>query len=96
MKTLAAVAATSMALVLALAAPASAAVRATAAVPPLFKNCTNFNKKYAHGVGRGNATDKTSGDPVTNFKRNTRLYRTAMSHNRGLDRDKDGIACEKK
>ena len=23
------------------------------------------------------------------------LYRLAMSYNRGLDRDKDGIACEK-
>jgi hypothetical protein len=22
-------------------------------------------------------------------------YKTAMSHNRGLDRDRDGIACEK-
>jgi Excalibur calcium-binding domain len=28
------------------------------------------------------------------FKRSNRLYRIAMSHNRGLDRDKDGIACE--
>jgi hypothetical protein len=31
--------------------------------------------------------------PVTNFRRSTRL--TAMRWNRGLDRDKDGIACEK-
>jgi Excalibur calcium-binding domain len=27
--------------------------------------------------------------------RSTRTHRLAMSHNRGLDRDKDGIACEK-
>lgn len=27
--------------------------------------------------------------------RSTKLYTLAMSHNRGLDRDKDGIACEK-
>jgi Excalibur calcium-binding domain len=33
--------------------------------------------------------------PVTNFKRSTFLYRIAMRYNRGLDRDKDGIACEK-
>jgi len=33
--------------------------------------------------------------PVTTFKRSTRLYRIAMSYNRGLDRDKDAIACEK-
>lgn len=39
--------------------------------------------------------DHTSGTPVTNFKRSTKLYELAMSYNRGLDRDKDGIACEK-
>jgi Excalibur calcium-binding domain len=33
---------------------------------------------------------------VTNFKRSTVLYNTAMRYNRGLDRDKDGIACEKR
>jgi Excalibur calcium-binding domain len=32
---------------------------------------------------------------VWTFKPNTRLYRLAMSDNRGLDRDKEGIACEK-
>jgi hypothetical protein len=29
------------------------------------------------------------------LKRRTKLYRLAMSYNRGLDRDKDGVACEK-
>ena len=69
---------------------------AGAAMPALYKNCTNLNKKYPHGVGKLLARDKTSGEPVTNFKRSTRLYRIAMSYNKGLDRDKDGIACEKK
>jgi Excalibur calcium-binding domain len=32
---------------------------------------------------------------AVNFKLSTGLYRLAMSYNRGLDRDKDGIACEK-
>ena len=43
--------------------------------------------------GRFGARDHTrSGtNPVTNFRRSTRLY----LQNRGLDRDKDGIACEK-
>lgn len=63
--------------------------------PALYKNCTAFNKKYAHGVGRTNARDKTSGKPVTTFRRSTRLYRIAMSYNSDLDRDRDGIACEK-
>jgi Excalibur calcium-binding domain len=29
------------------------------------------------------------------LKRSTKLYKLAMSYNRGLDRDKDGVACEK-
>jgi excalibur calcium-binding domain-containing protein len=68
---------------------------ASAVVPAVYKNCTALNKKYAHGVGRANARDKTSDEPVTTFKRSTRLYRIAISYNKGLDRDKDGIACEK-
>jgi hypothetical protein len=83
------------------AAPASAAIGGATApaagdlIPRLYRNCTNLNTKYPHGVGRRLARDKTSGDPVTNFKRSTALYLLAMRHNKGLDRDKDGIACEK-
>jgi hypothetical protein len=73
---------------------ASAAV-APRAVPALWKNCTHVNKRYPHGVGKVGAHDRTSGVPVTNFKHSTFLYRIAMNYNRGLDRDKDGIACEK-
>jgi Excalibur calcium-binding domain len=68
---------------------------AAARVPPLYKNCTALHKRYPHGIGRVLARDKTSGTPVTTFTRSTRLYRLAMSYNRGLDRDKDGIACQK-
>ena len=68
---------------------------ADAAAPPLYKNCTNFNKKYPHGVGRLTARDKTSDEPVTNFKRSTKLYLVAMGWNKRLDGDKDGVACEK-
>ena len=64
-------------------------------IPARWKNCTIVNRRYPHGVGRYGAHDKTTGVPVTNFKRSTRLYRLAMHYNRGLDRDKDGIACEK-
>ena len=65
-------------------------------VPYKWKNCTIVNNRYPHGVGKRFAHDKTtSGDPVTNFRRSTALYLTAMHYNRGLDRDKDGIACEK-
>jgi hypothetical protein len=76
---------------------ASAAQQRT---PALWKNCTGVNHKYPHGAGRVGATDsdtdgKRVADPVTNFKRSNRIYRVAMSYNKGLDRDKDGIACEK-
>ncbi len=80
---------------LVLAGPASPAVQATGRIPALFKNCTNLNKRYPHGVGRANARDKTAGVPVTTFFHSTSLYKRAISYNRGLDRDKDGIACEK-
>jgi len=79
-----------------LAAPASPAVQTTARGPALYKNCTNLNKRYPHGVGKLHARDKTSGQPVTTFRRSTTLYNRAMSYNRDLDRDKDGIACEKR
>ncbi|MBD1270271.1 excalibur calcium-binding domain-containing protein [Aeromicrobium tamlense] len=59
---------------------------------PKFKNCKALNKKYPHGVGMPGAKDKTSGKPVTNFKRSKALYQA----NKGKDRDKDRIACEKR
>jgi hypothetical protein len=53
------------------------------------------NRKYHHGVGKYGAHDMTSGVPVTNFFHSNHGYALAMKYNRGLDRDKDGIACEK-
>jgi hypothetical protein len=49
------------------------------------------NARYPHGVGKVHARDKTSATPVTTFKRSNPLY----YRYKGLDRDKDGIACEK-
>jgi hypothetical protein len=77
-----------------LAAPtALAAGSADAAVAGArtFKNCTALNKVYPHGVGLPKAKDRTSGTPVTTFKRSKPLYLA----NTKSDRDKDGIACEK-
>jgi hypothetical protein len=68
---------------------------ATARIPYRWQKCSHVNAKYRHGVGKRFAHDKTTGTPVTNFYRSTALYLVAMSYNRGLDRDKDGIACEK-
>jgi len=34
--------------------------------------------------------------PVTNFKHSTKVYKLAVRANKDLDRDGDGIACEKR
>ena len=77
------------------AAPLIAASPADAVVYR-WKNCTIVNQRLPHGVGLNRAHDKTSGVPVTNFRHDSTMYRKAMNANRGLDRDKDGIACEKR
>ncbi len=79
-------------LALGLAAAAVAFVPAQpAAAAKAYSNCTALNKDHPHGVGRPGARDKTSGTPVTSFKRSRALYKA----NRKSDRDGDGIACEK-
>jgi len=62
--------------------------------PAWTRNCTALHRRFPHGVGKVGARDRTKGTPVTNFRRSNRLFRVAMSYNRGLDRDHDGIACE--
>jgi len=57
-----------------------------------FANCTAMHNVYPHGVGKVGAHDKTSGTPVTNFKRSNALY----AANTKSDRDHDKIACEKR
>jgi hypothetical protein len=73
------------------AVPAQGAQHATSAATA--RNCATLNKKYPHGVGRPGAHDKTKSrsGPVTNFTRNKAAY----LKNKSLDRDHDGIACEK-
>jgi Excalibur calcium-binding domain len=59
-----------------------------------YRNCKALNRRYPQGVGRIGARDRVSGrgKPVTNFKRSNVLYRL----NKGLDRDGDKVACEKR
>ncbi|WP_051247246.1 excalibur calcium-binding domain-containing protein [Nocardioides halotolerans] len=82
----------SVALVVALAPFAGAPAEASGGI---FDNCTAFNQKFPHGVGKKNAVDHTSGTPVTTFLRSNKKYATAMRKNDDLDRDGDKIACEK-
>lgn len=81
---------------------ASLKVVVTTNSPPYkgYPNCTELNKVYIHGVGKVGAQDQTSGTPVTNFFVSSYLYSMNDSRDVGkgqydLDRDNDGIACEK-
>jgi len=76
-------------------APALPAASAPDNMPrKTYANCKALNKVYPHGVGKSGAKDKVSGSgkKVTNFKVSTKVYK----ENKKSDRDKDGIACEKK
>lgn len=73
----------------------TAPVAEAAAKPRVFANCTALNGVYLHGVGTTTAHDKGTGKsfrPVTTFKRDNALYQA----NAKMDRDKDGVACEKR
>lgn len=64
----------------------------------IYTNCTAMHTKYPHGVGKKGAHDRVRGHtkPVTTFVRNTKVYNAAMRVNDDLDRDRDGVACEKR
>lgn len=81
------------ALVLAGALNVGIAATAEASAPArAFANCDALHRVYPHGVGLPGARDRTSGTPVTSFKRSRPLYKA----NKKSDRDKDGVACEKR
>jgi hypothetical protein len=65
-----------------------------AAKPVKYKNCTALNTVYAHGVGTPKARDEIASGkkPVTTFTKSLAVY-TKNTH---LDRDHDGIACERR
>ena len=79
------------------------ALEAEAAKPKSYKNCKALNKVYPHGVGKKGARDKVRGStkPVKNFKVSTKVYKfndgkARKKGERDLDRDNDGVACEKR
>ncbi|MFE4706845.1 excalibur calcium-binding domain-containing protein [Peribacillus simplex] len=70
-----------------------------------YKNCTEFNKKYSKGVAKSaktknkvvsKKTKKVTYKPLSKgTKISSSIYKEAMKNNEDLDRDNDGIACEK-
>jgi hypothetical protein len=73
-----------------IAAPAQAAPPK----PKKYANCAALNKLYPHGVAKKGGRDKVTGKtkPVTSFTVQTATY----TLNKASDRDKDGVACEKR
>lgn len=63
-------------------------------VPVPYPNCAALHVVYPHGVARPGAHDVAprGTTPVTTFVVNQRMYAV----NRRLDRDHDGVACEKR
>ncbi|MFC5604301.1 excalibur calcium-binding domain-containing protein [Sporosarcina koreensis] len=70
---------------------ASMPIHSANAAPAKFKNCTELNKTYPGGVAK-NAKVKNVGGK-TKYK----PFVSAEIYNvhKGMDRDKDGIACER-
>ena len=71
--------------------------------PKSYKNCTALNKVYPHGVAKKGAKDKVRGKskPVKNFKVSSVVYsyndgKAKRKGEKDLDRDNDGVACEKR
>jgi hypothetical protein len=59
-----------------------------------FPNCKALHKVFPHGVGKPGTTDRVRGKTkaVGNFVRNAAVYQSNLH----LDRDRDGVACERR
>ena len=85
----------------ALVSSVASAPAARERIPYGWQKCSHVNAKYRHGVGKRFAHDRTTGVPVTNFYRSTKLYnmnngpRNKATGEYDLDRDNDDIACER-
>jgi hypothetical protein len=63
-----------------------------------YKNCSKLNAVYSSGVAKPGAQDtkKVKGKKVAVTTNGVPTYDAALyKKNKGLDRDKDGISCEK-
>jgi hypothetical protein len=77
---------------LAVAGALIVAPTAGAAKPRVFKNCTAVNKVYPHGIAKNFKVIKTANGLTGRPFVGANLY---AAQPRTLDRDKDGVACEK-
>lgn len=79
-----------------LAAPLATTADAATA-PVRYKNCTALNKAYKYGVRKSSSTKDryTSGGKTRTRTSKAYVNAKLYAKNTHLDRDKDGIACEK-
>lgn len=61
------------------------------AAAKVYKNCTELNKVYKGGVAKSSTTKNKGGK--TKYK--PFVSKALYDANKGKDRDKDGIACER-
>lgn len=71
----------------------------------IYKNCTSFNKQYPKGVAKSASTKNkvvSRKNNTTSYKSlssgtkiSSKIYSKAIKNNYDLDRDNDGIACER-
>jgi hypothetical protein len=60
-----------------------------------FKNCTALNKEYPGGVAeKATSVNKNKAGVLQDSKNTPKVSSKIYKENKGLDRDKDGIACE--
>jgi hypothetical protein len=60
-----------------------------------FKNCTALNKVYPGGVAeKATSVNKNKAGALQESKKIPKVSSKVYKENKGLDRDKDGIACE--
>ena len=78
------------------AGTAAAPATAVAAVKS-YKNCTALNKVYKKGVKKSSSTKNVvrSNGKTTKKSSSAKVSKSLYNANTKLDRDKDGIACEK-
>jgi hypothetical protein len=86
------------------AAPARVSGVSTSAAPlrlgPVriveYRTCAALQKVHRHGVGKKGAVDKVRGRVTANRVKTFLVNNALYAKNVKLDRDKDGVACEKK
>jgi hypothetical protein len=73
-------------------APASAS-----AAVKTYKNCTALNKAHKHGIKKSSTSKDVvrSGGKTIKKESKATTSKSLYNANKKLDRDKDGIACEK-